>query len=578
MTDHDDDADRVRPDGQGTTTREGSEMESMEDTEMDTEMDNEAIDGDGDQDQDDIPPLPKAVMPSMKFTGRRGNVYDADYSKGRLEHVHRFNVGNDNLRRRYLARIVAKGEALKPPVKLDQAEQDDILAQLEDRARRPVLLPAPAPAAGAARPGAADDGYPRLRNYEEVPREGGEGTVRRALAIDEIADRVNELVGDKFKRVDDQVFIESADHRPIYVDRHVQLFSILAEAALVEWDHGGGFVGQDHFFEFMRRSAPNFKAIETMPHEPPMAGAYYMHPPLPPPGGKLDGFLAKFSPATDLDRDLMKAFVVQPFWGGKPGHRPAGLITGPEGDPKKGVGIGKSIFVDLVADELCGGALDVGANEDIRDIKTRLLSPSGRQLRFVRIDNLKSLKFSWADLEGMITAPEISGKQLYKGEGRRPNTLTVAITMNGGSMSKDMASRSSIIELKRPEYAPKWESDARAYAADNRWAIIADIVELLKKEVQEVKAATRWAAWEQGVLARSTDDLAGCQALLLARQGQVDADDGEQGDVREYFEKRLRENRRKPETCHVLSRPRSGSPTRCASPSRPTAPARTWAG
>jgi hypothetical protein len=501
-----------------------------------------------DADQPDAPPLPfgpPGPGPGpLTFEPTGGKKFKVVYADGGFTFAATIAIDSGPARRGYVKDLRAAARATRPDLAIDGGV---VAARIAARA----ALPAPEVPPGGAGPGAEDDGFPRLRNYVEDAVEGRTGTVRQALNIAEIAGDVAELVPDKFKRVDDQVFVASADHGPIYVDRKAQLFSILAEDALVEWDHTGGYVGQDEFLEYIRRSAPNYRSIETMPHEPPMAGMCYMHPDLPAPGGKLDGLVAMFSPLTELDRDLIKGLIVSAFWGGPPGGRPCWLITGPPDDPRNGVEVGKTRLVDIVADELGGGSLAVGANEDMATVKTRLLSPSGRQLRFLRLDNVKSLRFSWADLEDLITAPELSGRQLYKGEGRRPNTLTATITLNGGSLSKDMASRVNVIKLARPEKSPTWERDTRAYAAAHRWEIVADIVELLKREVPVIRVATRRADWEQSVLARVTADLAGCQALLLARQDELDADDGEKADVRDYFVRRLEEHGYDPETCHI---------------------------
>ncbi|MDB5350434.1 MAG: hypothetical protein JWN86_1681 [Planctomycetota bacterium] len=87
-------------------------------------------------------------------------------------------------------------------------------------------------------------------------------------------------------------------------------------------------------------------------------------------------------------------------------------ITGPPDDPEQGRGLGKSKFVDLIATDLYGGSIDVQAASDIETVKTRLFSPAATSRRIARLDNIKTHKFSWADLEGLLTAAEISGKRL----------------------------------------------------------------------------------------------------------------------------------------------------------------------
>lgn len=105
---------------------------------------------------------------------------------------------------------------------------------------------------------------------------------------------------------------------------------------------------------------------------------------------------------------------------------------------------------------LYGGQLDVTAGEDIEQLKTRMLSPAARTKRVMLFDNVKSMRLSWAELEALITTSVISGRQLYSGEGQRPNLLTWFITLNGVSMATDMAQRSVIIKVTRGRNSGPW--------------------------------------------------------------------------------------------------------------------------
>jgi hypothetical protein len=117
----------------------------------------------------------------------------------------------------------------------------------------------------------------------------------------------------------------------------------------------------------------------------------------------------------------------------------------------------------VIGSSLVGGFVSVSPREQIRDIQTRLLSPEALTQRIVLIDNLKALRFSDSDIEALITTPEISGRQLYTGEGRRPNTLSWVITSNKPSLSKDLAQRSIIIRVTTPVYTPAWERDVTGF-------------------------------------------------------------------------------------------------------------------
>jgi hypothetical protein len=253
------------------------------------------------------------------------------------------------------------------------------------------------------------------------------------------------------------------------------LLAWLDAQALVDWGRQSDMVSQERFHAHLRETAQQYDAVEQYPHWPPFPRAYYLYPPLPVTEGQyLDQFVGFFSPLTETDRQLIRAFVLSLAWGGPPGSRPAWLFTAPDDDPHGGRGVGKSKCIELCS-ELVGGMLEISPNEDIVAIKKRLLSPAARTLRVARIDNIKTYRFSWADLEGLITSPVVSGHRMYKGEGRRPNTLCWTLTLNGASLSKDMAKRSVVVKLQRPTYSPTWEWGVRDFIEEHRWRILNDI-------------------------------------------------------------------------------------------------------
>ena len=72
------------------------------------------------------------------------------------------------------------------------------------------------------------------------------------------------------------------------------------------------------------------------------------------------------------------------------------------------------------------------------------------------------------------------GHRLYVGEATRPNTLTWFITLNGASLSTDMAQRAVIIKLDKPKRSGVWSDETRQFIAEHRDHIIADIVGALR--------------------------------------------------------------------------------------------------
>jgi hypothetical protein len=188
------------------------------------------------------------------------------------------------------------------------------------------------------------------------------------------------------------------------------------------------------------------------------------------------------------------------------------------------------------------------ATDDWDRLVTRLLSPAALTKRVALLDNVKTLRFSWAELEAGITAAVISGRQLYVGEGRRPNTLTYFITLNGANLSKDMAQRCVPIILARPpKYDASWEEKTILLIETRRWEIIADIIALLKNPAAPLGRYSRWSLWEQAVLSRVADP-SECQRVIEERQGAIDDDQTEADLVADGIREELARRGHNPDT------------------------------
>jgi hypothetical protein len=168
----------------------------------------------------------------------------------------------------------------------------------------------------------------------------------------------------------------------------------------------------------------------------------------------------------------------------------------------------------------------------------------------VTLDNVKTLRFSWDDLEAIISSDVLSGRQLYQGEGQRPNTLTWVITLNNASLSKDMAQRVVPIRLERPPHAPAWREETAAFIDEHRWEIIGDILAELKRTVEPLASYSRWAAWERDVLSR-VGEPSECQKVIKERQGEVDDDQTETDLTRGAFVEDLKARGFDPDTAAV---------------------------
>src|SRR5206468_1302981 len=79
----------------------------------------------------------------------------------------------------------------------------------------------------------------------------------------------------------------------------------------------------------------------------------------------------------------------------------------------------------------------------------------------------------------------------------------------------------------------------------NRWAIVGDVLAELQRPADPLGQFSRWSAWEAAVLSR-VGDPAGCQRIVVERQGAMDADQAEADVVREGIVSDLRARRHDP--------------------------------
>jgi len=366
--------------------------------------------------------------------------------------------------------------------------------------------------------------------------EGDEKKITVPLSMQEVLRRIRAKTDNWPRRVDTCLFIhDQGQHGLAWLGSTSATFGWLqSRVGKVEWHTKllGG-VGREETFAELQRTSQPYVAIEEVPHEPLIAGHYYACSiPAPGDGNKLRELLERFCPETEIDRDLLKAALMTFIWGGPGGTRPAFLLTSDHGR-----GVGKTKNAEMLA-SVVGGTISFSTNDDIGEIRSRLLSPAGLSKRIPFLDNIKSLKFSWAELESLITAPMVSGKRMYVGEAQRPNVLTWVLTLNGVSLSSDIAQRVVIIKLKRPQHDGEWEEATFKFIADNRTAIIADLIACLRAPAPKLDQFTRWATWEKSVLARLPEP-ADAQQVIVDRQKEADAERDEAGIVEDFFRDQL---------------------------------------
>ncbi|MCA9259659.1 MAG: hypothetical protein KDA61_10690 [Planctomycetales bacterium] len=382
---------------------------------------------------------------------------------------------------------------------------------------------------------------------EESAGDGKRGKSRTPRSMNEIIQQIRRETCGWPRRVDNVLFVDDDEHGLDWFDRRTTaaLFGWLRRRATVRWAQGGNYVGQAELFAELERTAERYEAIELHPHEPLIDGVYYRcKSPPPGDGSALQGLISRFRPETTVDAELIRALILTTFWGGPAGCRPAFVITSDQGR-----GVGKTKLAELVS-HLAGGFIDVSNGEDISTLKQRFLSPEGQAKRVALIDNIKTMRMSWAELEALITAPVISGKRMYVGEGRRPNLITWMITLNGVSLATDMAQRSIIIKLVRGENDGPWYEDAIRYVDEHRQAIVGDVLSALRSDPRPLQRFTRWATWERGVLMRLRDPQE-AQKLILDRQAEANCETDEAEIIEESFADKLAHAGYNPTTAQV---------------------------
>jgi hypothetical protein len=391
----------------------------------------------------------------------------------------------------------------------------------------------------------------RLRNFYREEIQNGDATVIEKLgrAPADIFGELLDLTCGYPKRVGPLLFAPGhGDEAISWMQSSGELFAWIHQANTAagqrtpEWISGPDCITKEEFRAYCSMFADDYIAAEQYPHEPTVPKVCYIHPPASPgDGSRLADLLRRFSPATPEDEDLILAFFLTLFWGGPGGQRPLFIFEASSGANNQGRGAGKSTLATVAA-SLCGGVLSIGVNEDTTEIQKRLLGKEGRGKRVVLIDNVKSLRFSNPDIEGMIANEVISGRQMFVGEGSRPNLMTWVLTFNQPSVSKDFASRAVLIRIDSPVYDPNWLVSVREFIEANRWEIIGDIVATLRRPVATLVdfPYSRWSAWEMGVLAR-TGNAHNLQDIITQRRQEVDDDSAISEDVEASIRDMLKE-------------------------------------
>ena len=379
-----------------------------------------------------------------------------------------------------------------------------------------------------------EDAQPKkIRSFQNFTlRVDGNSEILEPIAMSQLEVNFCKVFGRWPQMAYDKLFVPDATSGVRWIDSSSQLQAWMSESLdePPNFIRRAGFIKEETLFETIKSAADKIDAIEYFPHEPQIAGRYYACESLPEGDlTHLENLLNRFRLASDVDKQLILAFFMTLISG--LGKRPAFAIT------SEGQGCGKTTLAEVGA-SLVGGLMSFSVGEDIDKLKARLVSKGAFSKRIALIDNAKSRKLSWADLESLITCQEISGRGNFIGEASRPNNMIWVITVNGLAFSRDMAQRSVVIRLKRPQYSATWEESIIAYAAEYRNEILSDLIRMLRSQPVALKCSSRWGGWEGQILSRLVDP-EGIQKVILQRQKEIDVDCDDAEVIEDYFREQL---------------------------------------
>ncbi len=365
-----------------------------------------------------------------------------------------------------------------------------------------------------------DKPLPVANGIEEWDNDGNRSVV--PLHINDVAARIFANYNGQPYRVGNSLFAYDGGDEVRWLSKSSELFSCIGSQCdqPPQMFRNTGCHGKDEVFAALQHKAQRYQAIEQYPHHPLIDGHFYACEHIESgPTDKFDEFLSRFCPASRIDGDLLRAFVMTALWGARSGSRPLFVFTA------SGRGYGKTAAVTKIG-HLTGGTISLQQNDDMEKFKNRLLNSDGLSKRIVLMDNAKGMKVSSSDFEALITADQISGWKLYHGDGSRPNSLLWTMTINGANLSTDLAQRAVIIKLAKPKFDARWEEQTREFIDANRNEIIGGVLSWLQREPTELHHYTRWAAWESAVLSKLPCP-ADIQNLISERQDEANVEEEE---------------------------------------------------
>ena len=273
----------------------------------------------------------------------------------------------------------------------------------------------------------------------------------------------------------------------------------------VMWKPGVGFVTKDEFFHALLRNTLAYEKVSDVPNFPMRPDVYYTYRDTLKPSKDheaLRGLMSFFNPEDDMSLALMTTMIVGMMYY-KPGiQRPCWII-----DSRDGQAAGKTTFAELACYLYRCSPIKTNVqelNHDAKELNKRLVSVTGRNSMMLLVDNVRGV-FDNSYFSDLVTGFSISGKAPYGiGEESRPNDLTYVITSNSASIGSDIASRSFIFFVARPQSRDgDWKSRVLRYIDRFRYDILGDVYDILANGTpapERFTAKTRVPEFEAEVL------------------------------------------------------------------------------
>lgn len=389
------------------------------------------------------------------------------------------------------------------------------------------------PAVDAESPPAADEAT--ITNYATEWDESASGNEKPrnvALAAHEVLKLVATICDEWPKRLGTSLCIDHGG-QPCGLNTGDDVFAYFQKRSPggVRWRDGmdadgRNFLSRGEVCSLLRLYAEPIQEFRRFPLHPQPAGVYVSMQIED--GRRGDGtaffdFVRRFCPASPRDAALIEAMLLTFFWGGAPGGRPLFVVTGAEGVGAQE--IGKTTLVHALS-SVVGGPFSLHLADGKFDDPPakQILSSEGMKHSVVLLDNLDGVTVS-RDLAELVTAPAIDGRASHERQARRANYLTWVATAVTPALTTDLASRSVMIALDRPQRSSSWAAETAEFARAHAEQIAVDAITILREGARDPITAphSRFPAWDSEVLA--LHPLANeVLADLVNRRSIVDAD------------------------------------------------------